>query len=92
MKFGVCSKCGKTTFIATHHILSQTEEYKSLYPETINHPDNLIKDVCHGCHSKLPKNREIEHCRHFKIKVKSFTGQLIYNRLDDQYKWSCKDE
>jgi hypothetical protein len=73
MKGGrICRFCGSTQKITRHHKLSQTKEFRELYPEYIDHPDNII-DYCIDCHENksIIKWTELEFCQHFKIKPRS---------------------
>lgn len=80
MTIGICKKCSKNSFVATHHKFPQTKLNKRLYPEFINHKDNLVYSICHNCHSKEKNWTEIEFCNHFNIVPRSKTGLEIYKR------------
>jgi len=72
----ICRICGTTQKIQGHHKLSQTQLYRELYPEFIDHPDNKI-DYCIDCHDNksIEKWTETEFCKHFGIEPRSKSGQ-----------------
>ena len=71
----ICKLCGKSQKIQGHHKLSQTEHYRKIYPEYIDHPDNKI-DYCIDCHDNksIEKWTEAEFCKHFGIEIRSKSG------------------
>jgi len=71
----ICKLCGKSQKIQGHHKFPQYKNHKELYPDFINHPDNLL-DICVDCHmvKSIPTWSEKEFCEHFKIEVRSKGG------------------
>jgi hypothetical protein len=81
----LCECCKKNIATQKHHRLPQTKLYKKLYPEYINHPDN-IQMVCTHCHvshrsPNLEIWKELRFCDHFKIVPRSKSCFDIYLRI-----------
>ncbi len=72
----ICQICEKKRAEQRHHKFPQYKRYRKLYPEFIDHPDNLV-DVCADCHmvKSLPTWSEKEFCEHFGIEVRSKSGR-----------------
>lgn len=68
----ICEICNKRLATQQHHQFPQYKQHRKLYPEFIDHPDNLIP-VCADCHmvKSLPHWTELEFCQHFGIKPRS---------------------
>jgi|GEM_PF-1954200 len=88
---GICKFCGSTEKITRHHKLSQTKLFRELYPEFIDHPDNIIY-YCINCHENksIINWTELEFCHHFKIKPRS--TELLQKIADGKIKPFWKEE
>ena len=67
--------CRKGRATGRHHKFSQTKTNRFLYPEFIDHPENIVF-LCNRCHmdKTIPKFTEREFCEHFGIKLRSKGG------------------
>ena len=72
----VCECCRIRRADHKHHKLSQTKLFRKIYPEFIDHPDNLLH-YCATCHNNksIIKWSEREFCEHFNIKIRSKSGK-----------------
>lgn len=87
----ICEICNKNLATQKHHLFSQTKYNRQLYPEYIDHPDNLV-DICADCHLTKPilKWTELEFCRHFEIKPRS--KELLFKIYSGKIKKFWEDE
>jgi len=78
----LCDACKKKTATEYHHKFSNTDVNRKLYPEFIDHEDNLqlACNSCNGSHagqgSGLVTWSEIEFCNHFGIRPRSKSMQF----------------
>ena len=69
-KFCFRPSCGKP-----HHLFSQTKLNRKLYPEYIDHYDNL-EAMSNHCHANSKKHlSEVAFCNMFNIKPRSKSGK-----------------
>ena len=87
----ICCKCGDTDRIEKHHKFSDSNYNRQLYPDFIDHPDNL-QYLCYNHHhnQSLDKWTELEFCRHFKIKPRS--KELLQRVAEGKIKQFWKEE
>jgi hypothetical protein len=75
-----CEKCYENGNIAKalerHHKFSQIKKNRQLYPEYIDHEEN-IQYLCYDCHHNKPVDKwtEKEFCENFGIGVRSKSGK-----------------
>lgn len=74
-KLGVCSKCGRYTFVSTHHRFKQKKWARKLYGDLLDEPFNCVYDLCNdNCHPWADGSdtlSEIEFCKLGNIKPRS---------------------
>ncbi len=72
----ICQLCLIRIADHRHHKLSQTKLFRKIYPEFIDHPDNILH-YCATCHNNksIIKWSEREFCEHFNIKIRSKSGK-----------------
>ena len=77
--FGVCSKCGRTGFVSTHHRFKQKAWRRKLYGDLLDDPRNCVYNLCNDkCHKEADGNdilSELEFCELLGIKIRSKTGR-----------------
>jgi len=82
-----CELCERMGLVAladhAHHKFSQSRENRKLYPEFIDHPDNIMY-LCYDHHlnKSIPKWSEIYFCMHFEIKPRSISGMELSKKFD----------
>jgi hypothetical protein len=84
--------CGK---MATdkHHKYSKTRKSKELYPEYIDHPDNLLFYANeHHLNKTIKKWNELQFCRFFGIIPRSKDGLFTWNRLSEEDRWPLREK
>jgi len=79
--FGVCSKCGATGFVSTHHRFKQKAWRRKLYGDLLDDPRNCRYNLCNNkCHKEADSTdtlTEQEFCQIFGIEPRSKTLQKI---------------
>ena len=74
-RFGTCSKCGRTTFISTHHRFKQKIWRRKLYGDLLDDSKNCVYDLCNDkCHPEadsLDTLNELEFCEMMDIDPRS---------------------
>ena len=77
----LCEICNNNLATQRHHLYAQYKRHRKLYPEYIDHPDNIML-VCADCHlnSSVPHKNELDFCDMFGIVPRSKSGLQAYKR------------